>query len=286
MNDFVEVVGLAGLLEEMGVEDPTRNIEAIYADLAERKNEDLSRVESAIYTYFDRLMLPDHPTIYDYLVLSVTSRDLIATFNWDPFVIQALRRNAEHVDQPRVAFLHGNVWAGFCSRDQIMGTNRTRCSQCGSVFTPSKLLYPIRKKEYASDEYIAGEWDTFRFYLQRAAFFTIFGYSAPQSDAEAIDAIKEGWGTPQERQFEEIELIDVRDPEHLRKQWAPFIHTHHYEIWDDFFDSWLAKHPCQGIDMFVEQFLEAQFIDDNPVPRNVGFDELWAWFDELGENKP
>lgn len=265
----------------MGIDFRDRNIEDLYAELTEEKHPGLRELESAIYSYFDSLILPDYPTIYDYLALSIRGRDMIATFNWDPFLIQALRRNFERVDQPRLAFLHGNVWAGFCAKDKIMGTNRTRCSQCGDVFTPSKLLYPIRQKDYASNEYIAGEWEAFRYYLRRAAFLTIFGYSAPQSDAEAIESIKDGWGTPEQRQFEEIEIIDIRDENELRKQWAPFIHTHHYEVWDDYFDSWLAKHPRRGIDQFVEQFLEAQFIDEKPVPRDVSFDQLWAWVDEL-----
>lgn len=74
MNDFVEVLGLSELLEQMGVQNPTSNIEQIYAELAERKNEDLSQLESAVYDYFGSLALPDHATVYDYLVLSATSR--------------------------------------------------------------------------------------------------------------------------------------------------------------------------------------------------------------------
>lgn len=282
MKDFVEVVGLEDLLHEMGVEHESRNIEDIYAELAAVDHPDLARLESAIYRYFDGLRLPDYPTIYDYLVLSVRKPDMIATFNWDPFLIQAIRRNGSRVEEPRLVFLHGNVWVGFCARDKVMGTNRTRCSQCGDVFTPSKLLYPIKKKDYAADEFIAGEWDAFRYNLQQAAFFTIFGYSAPRSDIEAIDAVKAAWGAPEERQFEQIEIIDIRDEDELRATWQPLIHTHHYDVSSSYFDSWLARHPRRAIDQFVEQFLEAQFIDDHPVPREAsGFDELWDWFDRL-----
>jgi len=282
MNDFVAIVGLEDLLHEMGVEHENRNIEDIYAELAEVNHPELLRLETAIYQYFDGLRLPDHPTIYDYLVLSVRKPDMIATFNWDPFLIQAIRRNAPRVEEPRLVFLHGNVWVGFCFRDKVLGTNRTRCSQCGDVFTPSKLLYPIKTKDYAADEFIAGEWEAFRHYLQRAAFFTIFGYSAPLSDVEAMGAIKAAWGTPEERQFEQIEMIDIRNEDELRTTWLPLIHTHHYETATSYFDSWLAKHPRRAIDQFVEQFLEAQFIDDDPVPREAGsLEELWDWFDQL-----
>ena len=39
------------------------------------------------YDYFAMLRLPDSPTLYDYLILS--TMDIIATFNWDPFLLQA-----------------------------------------------------------------------------------------------------------------------------------------------------------------------------------------------------
>jgi hypothetical protein len=45
------------------------------------------------------LKLPEEATIYDYLVLSLRSPDIIATFNWDPFLYQAFERN-RHIGQP------------------------------------------------------------------------------------------------------------------------------------------------------------------------------------------
>lgn len=280
MDDFVRVVGLESLLDEIGADYRGQNIEDLYADVVEAGGSSLARLERAIFDYFSSLELPDHPTIYDYLVLSVCSGDMIATFNWDPLLIQAMRRNYSRVDEPRLVFLHGNVSVGFCSKDQVMGTNRTRCSKCGDVFTPSKLLYPIRQRDYSSDEFITGEWDMFRYYLKQAAMFTIFGYSAPKSDSDAVDAIREAWGTSQFRQFEQIEMIDLRTEDELTLTWQDLIHTHHYEVTDDYFKSWLGRHPRRGVDQFVAQFLEAQFIEDDPVPQHVGFEELWAWFDQ------
>lgn len=101
-----------------------------------------------------------------------------------------------------------------------------------------------------------------------------------------MDAIKAAWGTPEERQFEQIEIIDIRDEDELRATWQPLIHTHHYDVSSSYFDSWLARHPRRAIDQFVEQFLEAQFIDDHPVPREASsFDELWDWFDRLAADE-
>ena len=39
--------------------------------------------------YFSSLALPEHPSIYDYLVLGLRPKDVIATFNWDPFLMLA-----------------------------------------------------------------------------------------------------------------------------------------------------------------------------------------------------
>ncbi len=148
---------------------------------------------------------------------------------------------------------------------------------------PSKLLYPITEKNYASDELIADQWDRFRFNLSRAAVVTVFGYSAPSSDAEAMDSIRGAWGTPEERQLEQFEIIDIRPEAEVLHSWEGLIHSHHYEVVDDYFDSWLAKHPLRSVDQYVEQFLEAQFIEDAPLARDVGFDELWAQVKALRE---
>jgi hypothetical protein len=47
----------------------------------------LERLERAVFDYFSSLQLPDEPTLYDHLVLSLRPKDVIATFNWDPFLI-------------------------------------------------------------------------------------------------------------------------------------------------------------------------------------------------------
>ena len=37
--------------------------------------------ENTLFEYFSSLALPDHPTIYDYLILGLREKDVIATFN-------------------------------------------------------------------------------------------------------------------------------------------------------------------------------------------------------------
>ena len=71
-------------------------------------------LESAVRNYFKSLELPDEPTIYDYLILSLTEKDAIVTFNWDPFLMQAYRRNLTVGNLPQLIFPHGNVGVGLC----------------------------------------------------------------------------------------------------------------------------------------------------------------------------
>jgi hypothetical protein len=81
--------------------------------------------------------------------------------------------------------------------------------------------------------------------------------------------------------MEQFEIVDVRDEDDLRATWAPFIHTHHYEVSKDFYQSWLANHPRRTGEAYVNQFLRAKFIESNPLPKDAGFQELWSWFEKF-----
>ena len=73
-------------------------------------------LDSSIRRHMSEYQLPDEQNIYDFLVLGLTSKDLIATFNWDPFLVQAMQRASRFVNRdslPQVAFLHGNVVIGY-----------------------------------------------------------------------------------------------------------------------------------------------------------------------------
>lgn len=119
--------------------------------------------------------------------------------------------------------------------------------------------------------------------LKHTFMVSIFGYGAPVSDASAIDLLKNAWGSVNDRSFEELEVIDVRDEDDLRETWSPFIHTHHYRVEDSFYDSWIANHPRRTGEAYLNQFMKAQFIENNPLPKSANFDELWAWYDQLQE---
>ena len=120
------------------------------------------------YKYFSRMKLPPKPTLYDHLVLSLRSKDLIATFNWDPFLYYACLRNHKHATLPHTAYLHGNVAIGYCLEHKNKGMIGYNCNVCNKPYEPSKLLYPVLEKNYAKDPFISAEWATLRRYLKNA----------------------------------------------------------------------------------------------------------------------
>lgn len=152
MSGFIDKLGLNDIISKVSVHTKSDNLEDIYMELDERsKNEpDCNNVkielEKVIRGYMSSFVLPDEPTIYDFLVMSLTSKDLIATFNWDPFLVQAIGRAQKYTNNiPQVAFLHGNVAVGFCSDDNVIGNVGGIC-KCGKILEPISLLFPIKKK--------------------------------------------------------------------------------------------------------------------------------------------
>lgn len=285
MNNFVETLGLEDLVTRTGLSFSSTNFEDIYSSISnDLKLQNVrDELEAKIYRYFRAMELPDHPTIYDHLVLSLRNKDFIATFNWDPFLVQAICRNGKRFKMPRVLFLHGNVEVGYCADGHMMGNNGISCSQCGKRLTPTKLLYPIGKKNYHLNEFISRQWTTLADVLKHAFMVTVFGYGAPISDASAVDLLKNAWGDIDDRSLEEFEIIDVRDEDDLTRTWSPFIHTHHYKVYTSFYNSWIANHPRRTGEAYWNQFLKAKFIEDNPLPKHAEFKELWGWYCKLQE---
>jgi len=287
MDDLVEVVGLASILEEEGISYADRNFEEIYSDLYEDSRYEylIDIIKNRVREYFGQLELPNCPTLYDHLVLSLREKDLIATFNWDPFLYRSCWRNSQRVKLPHVVYLHGNVAVGYCLENNTIGWIGSKCSKCGKNFTPSGLLYPIRRKSYSQDPFITAEWETLRHALRHAYILTIFGYGAPQSDVEAIELMKNAWGDKYHRAIEHIEIIDIKSDAELWDTWKGFIHTHHYNVTNDFYKSLMGLFPrrtCEAQWNYDMPEKEA-FYPHNPIPRKLGFEELWEWYSPLIE---
>ena len=280
MNGLIKLLGIDNILNQNGISVDTRNFEVLYSKLhAEQQYNDLLQtIEARIFQYFSDLELQYFPSIYDHLVLSLREKDIIATFNWDPFLFQSCFRNHKITNLPHIVYLHGNVAVGYCESDKRKGSIYGQCSICKKPFVPSKLLYPINQKNYNQDPYIKSEWDSLKQYLKDAYLLTIFGYGAPESDIEAINLMKEAWGDPEDRRLEEIEIIDIKTDDELSETWKDFIHSHHYRTYDNFYDSILARYPRRSCEAIWSQLMELEFFEENKIPEDSGFDELHKWY--------
>ena len=279
--DFIDTLDLRARLETEGQFVPGQNFEVLYSRLISggQHQELVKWLEDEVSKYFSALQLPDQPTIYDHLVLSLRPKDIIASFNWDPLLVQALRRCSSIAKSPECFFLHGNVATGYCigHKPVTMGNRGARCSRCQKPLIDSKLLYPVAQKNYTSDPFIATQWRALQEGLKSSFLLTIFGYSAPATDVEAVDLMKQGWGDPAVRALEETEIIDIRPEEDLSSTWDPFIHSHHYQAHTTFYDSVLGHLPRRSVEEMQRQLLDAEAIDSFPMPKDADWPELTAW---------
>jgi hypothetical protein len=283
MADFADHVPVAPLLSKAGF-GPASNIETAYASIADDPAlaHIKDQIDLVIRDYFAQMALPASPSMYDHLLLALRPKDVVATFNWDPFLYQAARRTARRAGgAPKIVFLHGNVLAGYCKVDNIHGYKGTRCSKCGEGFQGGPLLYPIANKDYRRDPVIAKNWEVLQHALGKCFMFTIFGYSAPTSDGGAMALLKKAWGGFERRNMEQIEFINRQPENQLLRTWEEFVHTHHYDYHSSFYDSWLANHPRRTGEAYQNQYLHAKFTENNPLPRNLPFDDMWPWFQPL-----
>ncbi|UPT68601.1 MAG: hypothetical protein M0D57_08260 [Sphingobacteriales bacterium JAD_PAG50586_3] len=137
-------------------------------------------------------------------------------------------RNSKFVKMPSIMFLHGCVAIGVDKTTGKSGPVGYETKD-GNAYEPTQLLYPVEHKDYNNDAYIKGEWEKLQAGLDAAERVTIFGYSAPVTDVEAISLLQNAWGTVEERDMEQFEMIDVREEQTVKSSWNTFIHTHHYD---------------------------------------------------------
>ncbi len=112
---------------------------------------------------------------------------------------------------------------------------------------------------------------------------TIFGYSAPKSDVEAIELMRGAWGDKYQRDVEQIEIIDVKEENELTNRWDDFIHTHHYNVANDFYKSSIGLFPRRTCEAEWNYSMpdKLAFYPHNPIPKELPFEELWAWYQAL-----
>lgn len=92
MDNLIDVVGLTEIVKKVPGNLYSNNFEKLYSNLYESNIDPslLKEIDGQVYNYFKSMKLPEEATIYDYLVLSLRPRDVIATFNWDPFFVPGM----------------------------------------------------------------------------------------------------------------------------------------------------------------------------------------------------
>jgi len=281
MNGFIDNLGLRPILA--GIDFKSENLEDVYSELSEHPEYAAQRMklENAIREYFAKLCLPDEPTIYDLLLLSLKEKDVVATFNWDPLLIEAYSR-CQNITRrlPKMIFLHGNVGIKLCMKDKkVYLKDRNVCPVCQESLVPSKLLFPVRHKNYHADPYIESQWEVLRWYLGRAYIVTIFGYSAPSTDVDAKQLLLDAWGGGNARKLEQIEFIDIKQENELIKPWEAFIFTHHYQTCCSFFDSLMAQSPRRTTEDLFASLMEAKWLDyPHKLPQELSWGNLQKHF--------
>lgn len=290
MQNLIETLNLKPIISKYKVHYQEENFELFYDNLVSSNQHPnlVKEIEVAVEEYFSWMRLPDKATIYDYLVLSLRPKDIIATFNWDPFLGQAFARNKNVIgyeNMPQVVFLHGSVSIGVCYSCKTKGWRHNKCDSCGNFFTPSKLLYPISKKNYSKDPFLTSEWGKLQDFLQRSYLFTIFGYSAPTTDIEAKKLMLEVWKENPLRTLAEVEFINLTPKEELLKNWDEFITRNHASACNDFFSSQLSMYPRHSCEAFAESTLYNEPMEENRFPQNLSLKALQEWVMPLVEEE-
>lgn len=289
MNQLAEMLPLPADMAEDDREALRVDFEGGYARLAERGGGEVEALDAAIHEYFEGLKLPEQPTIYDLILLCLRGKDVIFTFNWDPFLVQARRRllllGVPNSILPDMYFLHGNVAVGMCDDHPVIGNFPGRCPRCSQIYEPMRLLYPIGEKHYWDGAVLQGQWMTAQSGLENAFMLTVYGYSAPKTDVEALRLLKEGWHRHGPRQLECIEIINRpgSDRDALYDAWTFLIFQDHYKIRESFDESWMARHPRRTFEAYRRQSLDGDWgVEDNPVPSNApDLPSLISWFEPL-----
>ena len=280
MESLVATLNLTDTLKGYRL-DGLDNFEAlydsIYRDPAKAKLKAI--VEDKIQRYFYEMKISSAPSLYDYIILSLREKDVIATFNWDPLLLQCLRRHKKYRENlPEILFLHWNVAVGICSSCDILGYRYNRiCHRCLNPFNPIPLLYPIGKKDYSSDKYIRGSWEELSAVLKNAYYVTIFGSSAPVSDLDAKDLMVKSFHTNEAHAFSQVEIIDVKPREDVISNWNDFFYKNHYTVINNFSDSQLWHHPRRSCESHASAHLMNSPWKTNKFPLFDSISEMHKW---------
>ncbi len=257
-----KIIGLTDELNGYGFsEKEMENFELLFSNIVGvPKYSELQRdLENAVRNYFQSLEIPEGVTLYDCLILSLTEKDAIISFNWDPFLLQAYQRNIKVGNLPQLIFPHGNVGVGICLDCKIKGYSNFTCPRCLKSFGEMPLLFPIQKKNYHDNVIIKNEWRLARDYLSRAAGITIFGYSAPETDIEAYNILKESYKKSNIIRIAPFTIINLKSQEDIqREKWSEIFDEHMVVFLESLKESDLWISPRVSLEHLFDAILQQE----------------------------
>lgn len=280
MRTIAMDLGLISILSPK-YDDLLDDFELLYSTIYKDPTEEKLRkcIDDAVHQYFLDMEIADTPNLYDYLILSLREKDVIATFNWDPLLLQTYRRHAQFKEHlPQLLFLHGNVAVGICKKCKIQGNYSNQiCHRCNRRWEKMPLLYPVGEKNYSVNPSIRDEWSQLKQVLKYAYYITVFGYSAPATDIDARQLMLSALQSNRSRPFSEMDIIDIGAEDLVRENWDDFLYSHHYDIMDNFKDSRLWWHPRRSCEALASGTLMNNPMDDNPFPDFQTVEQMQEW---------
>lgn len=262
LKNIHNILGLTDMLEKYDFSDEQMDdFEKLFSDIYGKvEYSDLQeKLEYEVCDYFSKLQIPDDPTLYDYLILSLTQKDAIISFNWDPFLMQAYRRNINVGNLPELIFPHGNSGVGLCYDCKNKGYANCLCPNCFKELEQMPLLYPIGKKDYNSMSIIKNEWNIAKDVLSRAAGITVYGYGAPVTDIEAVELMKSASSISQMKDIAPFTIINLAsNEEEQRKKWSDFYDVKMMLYCNSFEETILWNNPRVSLETLFDSILKGQ----------------------------
>lgn len=272
LRNIHNILGLTDELKKYNFSDEQMaDFEKLFSDIyGKREYKDLqAKLEYEVCDYFSKLVIPDDPTLYDYLILSLTEKDAIISFNWDPFLMQAYRRNISVGNLPELIFPHGNSGVGLCYDCKVKGYANCLCPNCFKELEQMPLLYPISKKNYSSMSIIQNEWNRARDVLSKAAGITVYGYRAPITDTEAVELMKTANSISQMKEIAPFTIINLAEnQEEQREKWAEFYDVRMMLYCNNFEETILWHNPRVSLETLFDAILQQQPRSTEKLLRN------------------
>lgn len=108
---------------------------------------------------------------------------------------------------------------------------------------------------------------------------TVFGYSAPVSDAGAVTLLRDSWFARSDRQFEHMQVIDrpLMPANALHERWTSFLPTGHLRTLTSFDASWLSMWPRRSNQALLHSMSEGLPCETFPLPQTSDLQELQGY---------